>query len=318
MSATPPPFHGPRDPGDAWAVGPDGTRMWGRFGSAGLLAVDAVRGVLLQHRAVWSHHGGTWGIPGGARHQHEPAVDAALREAHEEAGVPLDALAPLFTSTLDLGFWTYTTAAARTVRDFEPAITDAESLEVAWIPFDAVETLPLHPHFAAAWPRLRRLVERRPVLVVDAANLVGSRPDGWWKDRPGAARRLLADLRRALDPGLPAELLRVPDELLPTGGDTVWPRTVVVLEGAARAGAAAGALDDGGPSRQPGQRWLDMAVEHAAGSGDDAIVERVRALLADTPEAAVTVTTSDRGLRERVEALGAHTLGVGTLLRLLG
>ena len=31
------------------------------------------------------------------------------------------------------------------------------------------------------------------VLVVDAANVVGARPDGWWKDRAGAARRLPGD-----------------------------------------------------------------------------------------------------------------------------
>ncbi|MET1154451.1 NUDIX domain-containing protein, partial [Arthrobacter sp.] len=194
MTEFPPTFHGPRDPGDAWVEGPDGTRMWGRFGSAGLLAVDRERGILLQHRAQWSHFGGTWGIPGGARHQDELAVDAALREANEEADVPLDALAPLFTSVLDLGFWTYTTAAARTVRPFEPAITDAESLALAWVPLHEVDNLPLHPHFGEAWPRLRTLLEHPPLLVIDAANVVGSRPDGWWKDRAGAARRLLASL----------------------------------------------------------------------------------------------------------------------------
>ena len=48
--------------------------------------------VLLQHRAEWSHFGGTWGIPGGARHEGESAVDAAVREAGEEAGVPVGAL----------------------------------------------------------------------------------------------------------------------------------------------------------------------------------------------------------------------------------
>ena len=158
-----PSFSGPRDPGDAWAVGPDGTRMWGRFGSAGLLVVDRGRGVLLQHRAEWSHFGGTWGIPGGARHQGEGAVDAALRESREEAGVPADAVEPLFTQVLDLGFWTYTTAVAWTTRPFEPRIADAESLELAWVPVDGVDRLPLHPKFAEAWPQLRDMIDRRPV-----------------------------------------------------------------------------------------------------------------------------------------------------------
>ena len=44
--------------------GPDGQRFWGRFGAAGLLVHDLRRGVLLQHRADWSHFGGTWGLSG--------------------------------------------------------------------------------------------------------------------------------------------------------------------------------------------------------------------------------------------------------------
>lgn len=61
--------HGPRDPGDAWVVTDSGEKFWGVYGAAGLLAVDPQRGVLLQHRVGWSHFGGTWGIPGGARHK---------------------------------------------------------------------------------------------------------------------------------------------------------------------------------------------------------------------------------------------------------
>ncbi|WP_258222948.1 NUDIX domain-containing protein, partial [Microbacterium sp. HMWF026] len=77
--------HGPRDPGDAWVVAPTGEKYWGRFGAAGLLALDADRGVLLQHRVAWSHFGNTWALPGGARHQGESARDGALRESGEEA-----------------------------------------------------------------------------------------------------------------------------------------------------------------------------------------------------------------------------------------
>ena len=55
--------------GDAWVEGPDGTRYWGRYGAAGLLIVSPGFEVLLQHRAAWSHFGGTWGMPGGARHE---------------------------------------------------------------------------------------------------------------------------------------------------------------------------------------------------------------------------------------------------------
>ena len=55
---------GPRDPGDAWVEGDRG-RFWGRFGSAGPLVHDPAKGILLQHRALWSDQGGTWGLPGG-------------------------------------------------------------------------------------------------------------------------------------------------------------------------------------------------------------------------------------------------------------
>src|SRR4051812_3091566 len=108
-----PPTH-PRDSGDAWVEGPDGRRFWGRYGAAGLLVHDETAGILLQHRAEWSHFGGTWGLPGGARHEGESAVDGAIREAEEEAGVPADALRLAFTSVLDLGYWSYVTVVTRT------------------------------------------------------------------------------------------------------------------------------------------------------------------------------------------------------------
>lgn len=141
--------------GDAWVSGPDGQRYWGRFGAAGLLVHDMDRGVLLQHRVEWSHFGGTWGIPGGARHENESAVDGAVREAAEEAAVPSTQLRILFTSVLDLGFWSYTTVAARVLSSFEPRVADAESLELRWVPLTAVDELPLHPGFGGSWPALK-------------------------------------------------------------------------------------------------------------------------------------------------------------------
>lgn len=135
--------------------GPDGRRFWGRFGAAGLLVHDLRRGILLQHRADWSHFGGTWGLPGGARHAGETAVEGALREAAEEAAVPPDALEVLFESVLDLGFWSYTTVVAQAVRPFEAHMADVESIELRWVPVHEVSALPLHPGFADAWPQLR-------------------------------------------------------------------------------------------------------------------------------------------------------------------
>lgn len=116
------------------------------------------------------------------------------------------------------------------------------------------------------------------VLVVDGANVVGSRPDGWWKDRAGAAARLYARLVAA---------------------PTLAPRVVLVLEGRARAGVretSAGAIQ----------------VVHAPREGDDTIVNEVR--LAATAGRIVAVVTADRGLAARIEGLGAGLIRPGWLL----
>ncbi|WP_192973831.1 NUDIX domain-containing protein, partial [Clavibacter michiganensis] len=163
-----------RDSGDAWVESPEGQRFWGAFGAAGLLVHDPDRGVLLQHRVAWSHHGGTWGLPGGARHAGESAVDGAAREAAEEAGVPPAGIRPVLATVLDLGFWSYTTVTARTIRPFAPRVADAESIELRWVPVDEVGGLELHPGFGRAWPMLRDELAREVTLVVDTANLLGS------------------------------------------------------------------------------------------------------------------------------------------------
>ncbi|HWL98732.1 MAG TPA: hypothetical protein VNP20_15390 [Nocardioidaceae bacterium] len=124
------------------------------------------------------------------------------------------------------------------------------------------------------------------LLLVDAANVVGSRPDGWWRDRAGAASRLVQRIASDLeDPG----------------------EVVVVLEGAARRGVEPGTAGTAGTVR----------VVHAQGSGDDDIVARVAGAVHHEPDLAVTVVTADRGLRARVEQLGAQTRGPGWLWQLL-
>jgi len=112
--------------------------------------------VLLQHRVAWSHFGGTWGLPGGARKQGESAVDGALREAAEEAMVPAQLLRVIHTSVFDLGYWSYTTVVTEALETFEPVIADAESTELRWVPVAEVEALPLHPGFGDAWNDLRK------------------------------------------------------------------------------------------------------------------------------------------------------------------
>ncbi len=138
--------------------GPRG-RYWGAFGAAGLLLVHPAAGVLLQLRAEWSHLGGTWGLPGGARKSGESAAEAAIREADEEAGVPPELVGVFGESVLDLGYWSYTTVLAVADEQFEPVIGDAESVALEWVPLDDVAARPLHPGFAAGWPELRSRVD---------------------------------------------------------------------------------------------------------------------------------------------------------------
>ncbi|MET8950349.1 NTP pyrophosphohydrolase [Streptomyces sp. NPDC004393] len=114
-----------------------------------------------------------------------------------------------------------------------------------------------------------------PLVIVDAANVVGSVPDGWWRDRRGAAERLRDRLVGYAERGLPGR--PGPVEL------------VLVVEGAAR-----------GVESVPGVR-----VEAASGSGDDRIVELVAAA-GDRP---VLVVTADRELRRRVGERGAQVTG---------
>jgi hypothetical protein len=130
------------------------------------------------------------------------------------------------------------------------------------------------------------------LIVVDAANVVGSRPDGWWRDRAGAARKLLAKLSKL-------------NEKLPEPAEVV-----VVLEGAARPAVEVVGRSGAKSNRSDGQVDLgDLRVVLAGGSGDDAIVEVVRAAVAADSNRQITVVTADRGLRERVEAHGAATVG---------
>jgi len=144
----------PRGPEDTWVEGPNG-RYWGTFGAAGLLLVHPDAGALLQLRAVWSHLGGTWGLPGGARKADETPVEAAIREADEEAGVPPELVTVLETSVFDVGYWSYTTVLARADELFAPILGDAESEALRWVPLDEVAGLALHPGLSAGWPKLR-------------------------------------------------------------------------------------------------------------------------------------------------------------------
>ena len=108
----------------------------------------------MQHRAPWVHNGDTWGIPGGARDSHESAVEAAIREAHEEIGITGDQLTPGEIFTDDHGLWSYHTVIAQAHPELVAHEANDESKEVAWIAFDEVISKNLHPSFANTWPQL--------------------------------------------------------------------------------------------------------------------------------------------------------------------
>ena len=324
-SFVPPALSGNRDSGDGWVEDGKGRRFWGRFGAAGLLAHDRERGILLQHRANWSHFGGTWGLPGGARHHDETSVQGAIREANEEAGVPAEALTLRFTSTLDLGFWSYTTVVVDVATPFDAVIADSESIEVRWVPIDEVSTLPLHPGFESAWPALRTGLERGTVLVVDAANVVGSKPDGWWNDRLGATERFATALAGRALHGFPAEALGIEHDSEP-GSSTWWPSILVVVEGQARGtviGDEAHPETDARPGAPAKAHDLatTLSLVRAEADGDQAIVDTVQRLLGPEfpgrPSPQVLVVTADRELRTRVELLGAAVRGPNWLWQLL-
>jgi 8-oxo-dGTP pyrophosphatase MutT (NUDIX family) len=153
-----------RGDGDGWVHCTLGHRHWGLFGAAGLLLTDDRRAIL-QHRAPWTHEGGTWALPGGARDSTESAVQAALREAHEEADLDGSAIAPSGMWVDDHGGWSYTTVIARPLRELAPHAANAESVEVRWWELDEIETLPLHHGLAAAWPVISRPVPRLNLVV---------------------------------------------------------------------------------------------------------------------------------------------------------
>jgi 8-oxo-dGTP diphosphatase len=149
--------------GSGWVECPQGHRHWGRFGAAGLLAhasgPDGRCLILLQLRARWSHQGGTWGLPGGARDSDETPEQAALREAAEEATVDPNEIRVHGAVVDDACGWAYTTVLARAASAFPVAPANAESDALTWVPAEQVADLPLHPRFATMWPGLRAAVE---------------------------------------------------------------------------------------------------------------------------------------------------------------
>jgi len=259
--------------------------------------------VLLQQRSWWGSYGGSWGPPGGARDSHESVVRAALREAIEECAIDPRPVRVHGVLADDHGTWTYHTVLASAPAELPASAVSEETSEVAWIPGAEVERLPLHPGFAGQWPLLRAALS--PVtVIVDAANVMGSRADGWWRDRAGAAERLIAQIEDLALSGVPG----LPDSLEVPALDWWFPRFVVVLEGAAAAGAAAGTASGAGEAGGPAP-YSRVEIVRAPGSGDDEIVRQAAEITGPR-----LVVTADRELRSRCEAVGAAVIGPRWLL----
>jgi len=119
--------------------------------------------------------------------------------------------------------------------------------------------------------------EARRRLIVDGNNVIGSRPDGWWRDLEGAARRLVADLQtRAAKTG---------DQI----AEVLDGRPIRGLPEGVHDGVLVAYAQRGGPD-----------------AADDRIVEEVGR---DQNPESLTVVTSDRALAQRVSALGAQVEG---------
>lgn len=250
--------------GNGWVACGCGHRHWGLHGAAGLFLVVQEH-LLLQLRPGWAHQGGTWAIPGGARDSHESVIAAALREAQEETDLAPGRVTVTGVHRLQHPSWRYDTVLAMAA-ERPPLREKAESVKLQWTPLTDLDEVDLHPGLREALPALLLPPLR---LVIDAANVVGSTPDGWWRDRAAATGRLIERLEAI------------------AGRPVMWegsPRLVthieVVVEGSAR---------------EVADRPLDSLVRlvRAARHGDDTIAERARSVTG-------VVVTSDRGLQARV------------------
>jgi predicted RNA-binding protein with PIN domain len=123
------------------------------------------------------------------------------------------------------------------------------------------------------------------VWIVDAMNVIGSRPTGWWRDRGAAVHRLLGASQR----------------LIAVTGD----RVILVV--------------DGRPAPDlPEGEHEGVCVIHAARPASNAADDRIVELVAsESTPAVLHVVTSDRALQARVRRLGARVESAGAWLRAL-
>jgi septum formation protein len=172
-----PPKETVHQPGDGWVSCACGRRHWGTNGAAGVLLArrdpqnGAVTDIVMQHRAVWSAEGGTWGIPGGAIADGESPIEGALRESFEEANITSQDIEVVGSYREEHGPWAYTTVFAfeKPGHRVMPCANDDESLEIEWVPFGQVPDHRLLTALRTDWPnfaaRLQKLAATHGAAV---------------------------------------------------------------------------------------------------------------------------------------------------------
>lgn len=154
-------------PGDGWVECNCGRKHWGLNGASGVLLARRneqgdVTHIVMQHRALWSAEGGTWGIPGGASADGESPIEGALRESREEANILPEDIEVVGTYREDHGNWAYTTVFAfeKPGHTVDPHANDDESVSIQWVPIEQVPTLKLLTAMRTDWPRFEQRLRK--------------------------------------------------------------------------------------------------------------------------------------------------------------
>jgi septum formation protein len=151
-------------PGDGWINCACGHRHWGLNGASGVLLArrdehsGEITDVLLQHRALWSAEGGTWGAPGGATADGESPLEGALRESFEEANIHPEDIQVVGSYREDHGPWGYATVFAfeKPGHQVTPQANDDESMSVEWVPIDKIGEYKLISPLQRDWPEFEK------------------------------------------------------------------------------------------------------------------------------------------------------------------
>lgn len=165
-----PPAANVHQPGDGWIDCDCGRRHWGTNGAAGVMLARRdpktgdVTDIVMQHRALWSAEGGTWGIPGGAIADGENPIEGALRESYEEANITPEDIEVVGTYCEEHGNWRYTTVFAfeKPGHEVHPKANDDESMQIEWVPLADIPNRKLLTAMKADWPAFE---ERLKVLA---------------------------------------------------------------------------------------------------------------------------------------------------------